>query len=307
MGVNNRRWFLKSAVAAGLAANLFTGTSARASRQITSKPIPGTGERIPVIGMGTWQTFNVGNSTGLRNQRCQVLKQFFDMGGGMVDSSPMYGSSEAVIGHCLDQLGSRESLFSATKIWTPLKNMGVSQVRDSQDLWGISTFDLFQIHNLVGWEGHLETLLEMKDNNQIRYVGITTSHGRRHGELEKVLSSQPFDFVQLTYNIRDRQVEKRLLPLAGEKGIAVIANRPFQRGALIDWCNRHPLPDWAGEIDCSNWAQFLLKFIVSHPTVTCAIPATTQVAHMTENMGAQTGLLPDGELRKRMIEYVRSL
>ncbi len=305
--MNDRRWFLKSAIAAGMAASTIPVTSVNASQQLISKPIPATGEHIPVIGMGTWQTFNVGNSTRLRNRRCQVLKQFFEMGGGMVDSSPMYGSSEEVIGYCLNQFGSAKGMFSATKIWTPFKKMGISQIQDSQKFWGISKFDLFQIHNLVEWEGHLETLLELKNNNQIRYIGITTSHGRRHEDLEKVLMTQPFDFVQLTYNIRDRQVEKRLLPLAEEKGIAVIANRPFQRGTLIDWCNLHPLPEWANEVDCSNWAQFLLKFIVSHPAVTCVIPATTQVPHMIENMGAQLGVMPNDELRKKMLNYVRSL
>ena len=303
----DRRWFLKSSLLLGLGVAPDPGLSAAAPEPRLAKPIPSSGELLPVIGMGTWQTFNVGNSARLRDQRCQVLAKFLEMGGGMVDSSPMYGSSEEVIGHCIEQLGFHESLFSATKIWTPSKKMGITQVENSREYWGVSTFDLFQIHNLVRWQGHLETLRELKQNGRLRYIGITTSHGRKHKELEAFLESNPVDFVQLTYNISDREVEKRLLPLARDKGIAVIANRPFQKGPLIDWCKRHPLPDWAVELNCSNWAQFLLKFIVSHPDITCTIPATTQVAHMIENMGAQFGTLPEPELRRKMISYFESL
>ena len=274
---------------------------------IHTKPIPATGEAIPVIGMGTWVTFNVGDDPRARAQRTEVLRTFFEMGGGMIDSSPMYGSAEAVVGHCLAQLGPQPGLFSATKVWTWSGSEGPEQIEQSRKLWGVERFDLLQVHNLLAWEDHLETLFEMKERGELRYVGITTSHGRRHGEFEAVMRDYPIDFVQASYNIDNREAEDRILPLAREKGIAFIANRPFRHAALIDRVKQYPLPDWAGEIDCANWAQFLLKFIVSHPAVTCAIPATRRVDHMRENMGALTGVLPDASWRRRMIRYVESL
>jgi diketogulonate reductase-like aldo/keto reductase len=219
----------------------------------------------------------------------------------------MYGSSEEVIGYCLKRIADRQALFAATKVWTLSKWLGVRQMEESERLWGQARFDLMQIHNLLDWETHLETLKEWKAGGRLRYSGITTSHGRRHGELAEIISKEPFDFVQFTYNIADREAEKRLLPLAAERGIAVIANRPFRRGELPDRLSRHPLPSWAGEIDCGNWPQFLLKFIVSHPAVTCAIPATSRVEHMRENMGACRGRLPDAAMRKRMISHVEDL
>jgi len=219
----------------------------------------------------------------------------------------MYMSSQEVIGYCLAQIANKDSLFAATKVWTPGKSMGIGQMQGSQNLWGVDRFDLLQIHNMVDWETHLETLLEWKQQGRVRYVGITTSHGRRHDDMEEVMKTQPFDFVQFTYNMLDREAEERLLPLAAERGIAVIVNRPFRRGDLIERFGSEPLPEWAGEIGCTNWAQFLLKFVVSHPAVTCAIPATSRVDHMQENMGAAYGLLPDATLRTRMLDYVESL
>jgi diketogulonate reductase-like aldo/keto reductase len=272
-----------------------------------TRAIPATGEQVPVIGMGSWITFNVGDDEALREQRAQVLQTFFERGGAVIDSSPMYGTSEEVIGYCLARIGDAGPLFSATKVWTPLKWLGPGQMEESRELWGVERFDLMQIHNLVNWESHLETLLEDKEAGRIRYVGITTSHGRRHEEFEKVMATQPLDVVQLTYNILDREAEQRLLPLAAERGLAVVVNRPFRRKQLFRLFEPHPLPEWAGEIDCANWAQFFLKFIVSHPAVTCAIPATTRVDHMEENMGALYGRLPDAAMRKRMISYVGSL
>jgi diketogulonate reductase-like aldo/keto reductase len=181
-------------------------------------------------------------------------------------------------------------------------------MENSEELWGGEEgFDLMQVHNLRDWDSHLETLKAWKAEGRIRYIGMTTSHGRRHAELEKIMREQPIDFVQFTYNILDREAEKRLLSLAADQGIAVICNRPFRRKQLIRRFETHPLPEWAGEIDCANWAQFLLKFIISHPDVTCAIPATTRVDHMQENMGALHGALPDAGMRERMIRYVESL
>ena len=236
-----------------------------------------------------------------------MLRAFFERGGGLVDSSPMYGSSEAVIGHALARLGAAPGLFAATKVWTSAGEDGAEEIERSRRLWGRDRFDLLQVHNLLAWEAHLETLFEMKREGRLRYVGITTSHGRRHDDLLRVMRDRPIDFVQLSYNIRDREVERRILPLAAERGIAVIANRPFRRGSLIDRLKRHPLPSWAVEFDCRHWAAFLLKFIVSHPALTCAIPATTRVDHMHENMDALHGRQPDPATRARMIRYVERL
>lgn len=303
----SRREFLFSLGAFGMAVHAGQGAAFAAPQTLLKRAIPATGERLPVIGMGSWITFNVGDDTFLRDERVKVLQAFFDKGGAIIDSSPMYGSSEEVIGYCLKRIANKGSLFSATKVWTPFKWLGMRQMANSEELWGTKRFDLMQIHNLLDWEGHMETLLEWKSKGRVRYIGITTSHGRRHGDFERIMGSRPIDFVQFTYNILDREAEHRLLPLAAERGLAVIINRPFQRGALFDRFERRPLPEWAKEFDCANWAQFFLKFIVSHPVVTCAIPATSRVDHMLENMGAAYGRLPDAGIRKRMIRYVESL
>ncbi|WP_051559872.1 aldo/keto reductase [Marinobacterium jannaschii] len=281
------------------------------ARAISSQPlvkaIPATGETLPVIGMGTWKTFDVGRDSRLLGHRMKILQTFFDRGGRMIDSSPMYGSSEAVIGYCLKQLSNTADPFTATKVWTWFSSQGPAQIATSQDLWDVNTFDLIQVHNILSWEDHLKTLRKGKEAGRIRYIGITTSHGRRHTKFEQIMRQEPLDFVQLTYNILDREAEARLLPMAAERGIAVIANRPFRRKALFHLFQNQPLPPWAPEIDCANWAQFFLKFVVSHPAVTCAIPATSQIAHMEENMGALYGRLPTQVERRHMIRYVESL
>ncbi len=302
---SSRRQFLKSSVA--LSCTSLVPTLAYSNQtKIITKPIPSTGESVPIIGMGSWISFDIGHEQKLRDTQCQVLAKFFELGGTILDSSPMYGYAEEVIGECLQHTG-KDSLFSATKVWTPFKNSGVEQIEDSHRLWGVNKFDLFQIHNLVAFEKHLETLLEKKASGDIRYIGVTTSHGRRHRDLEKIILNSPIDFVQLTYNVLDREAENRLLPAAQERDLAVIVNRPFRRGRLFDLFQHYPLPIWVKDFDCKNWAQFFLKFIVSHPAVTCAIPATSQVEHVVENMGAQTGRLPDAKTRKRMIAYVEQL
>ena len=305
--VLRRRDFLASMAAFGALVPIAHGPAGAAPGTLLKKAIPATGERVPVIGMGSSITFNVGGDRALRDARVGVLQAFFDAGGGVIDSSPMYGSSEEVIGYCLERVAGTHALFSATKVWTPLQWHGVKQMETSRTLWGEDRFDLLQVHNLLGWEGHLETLADWKAEGRVRYIGVTTSHGRRHDELERVMARQPIDFVQFTYNILDREAERRLLPLAAERGLAVVVNRPFRRGDLFDLFERKPLPDWAGAFDCANWAQFFLKFIVSHPAVTSAIPATSRVEHMRENMGAVRGRLPDAETRGRMIRYVESL
>ncbi len=296
----HRRRFLASLSAAAAVAVAGPRRLLADRAALLTRPIPGTGERIPVIGMGTWITFNVGRDAELRAQRVEVLRAFFEGGGGMIDSSPMYGSSEEVVGYCLSRLSQHPNLFSATKVWTPFTAHGKAQMDDSERRWGLARLDLQQVHNLLNWESHLETLFAAKDAGRVRYVGITTSHGMRHDQLASIMESRPVDFVQLTYNALDREAETRLLPLAAERGIAVIANRPFRRGSLPDRVAGRPLPDWAPAIGATSWAQVLLKFIVSHPAVTCAIPATSRVDHMRENMGAARGPLPDADLRRRM-------
>jgi len=307
-GPIDRRQFLRlgAGTVAALAFPNRLGASPYPADLIT-RAIPSSGERIPAIGMGTYITFNVGGSKRLRQDRAKVLQTFFDLGGGMIDSSPMYGSSEEVIGYCLNETTKTERMFSATKIWTPSGATGREQMNDSLDLWGVRSFDLQQVHNLVNWRSHLDHMRSLKEKGRIRYLGITTSHGRRHDELESVLKNEPLDFVQLTYNIENRRTEDRLIPLAAERGIAVIANRPYAGGRLMDRYQGEPLPDWAPEAGMANWAEFFLKFVIARPGITCAIPATSQVAHMRENMGAMRGKLPGEATRKRMADYVARL
>jgi len=304
---HDRRQFLKFLAASGLAAWLWPGISPAQKDAVARRPIPSTGETIPVVGLGSWITFNVGNDPVARDACAAVMDHFFSSGGRMIDSSPMYGSSQEVIGYGLKKLGRTTRVFSADKVWTLFGRDGVGQMEKSRSRWKIPRFDLMQVHNLVDWENHLPMLFDKKAAGVIRYVGITTSESRRHDLFEKIMRSQPLDFVQFSYNIRNRQAEARLLPLALDRGIAVIANRPFQQSALIDWISRYPLPPWANDIDCANWAQVLLKFIVSHPAVTCAIPATTRVDHVLENMGAARGRMPDRAMRRKMVETVERL
>lgn len=270
-----------------------------------TKPIPSSGEPLPVVGLGSWITFNVGNDRAARDQCTEVMRQFFAVGGRLIDSSPMYGSSQGVIGEALQLLRAQPKVFSADKVWTA--SDGAAQIEASPKLWQVPRFDLLQVHNLLAWEKQLPLLQAMKAAGQLRYVGITTSEGRRHAEFEQIMRSQRIDFIQLSYNLLDREAEQRLLPLARERGIAVLVNRPFREGALLRQLQRHPLPAWAGEIDCTSWAQLALKFIVSHPAVTCAIPATSNPAHLRDNMGAARGRLPDAALRQRLADHVARL
>jgi len=279
---------------------------AQQARPVT-RAIPSSGEAVPLVGLGSWITFNVGNDRAARDACAEVMRAFFQAGGRLIDSSPMYGSSQAVIGYGLKQLGRPADLFTADQIWISGGPEGRAQMEASRRLWGIPRFDLMQVHNLLSWQTHLPTLFAMKAAGQLRYVGITTSHGRRHGDMAEIMASRPIDFVQLTYNLVDREAEQRLLPLARERGIAVIVNRPFRQGALLERLARHPLPPWAAEIDCTSWAQFALKFIISHPDVTGAIPATTRVDHVRENLGAAGGRMPDPAQRARMAAYVAGL
>lgn len=273
-----------------------------------TRVIPASGEHLPVIGLGSWITFGIDpEDKESMSQRERVMREFLNQGGGVLDSSPMYGNAEKVIGRCLKRIGRHKGLFSATKVWTHGHRQSFFQMEQSQALWGLPHIDLMQVHNLMDWETHLPTLRAMKEEGKVRYVGVTTSHGRRHKELIKIMRTESLDFVQFTYNLLDREAEQYLLPIAADKGIAVIINRPFQRGGLFDHVGRHPLPAWAGEIECESWAQFFLKFVVSHSAVTCAIPATSRVDHLKENMGVAYGHLPDMAMRKKMVETISSL
>ncbi|WP_075880767.1 aldo/keto reductase [Vreelandella massiliensis] len=271
------------------------------------RPLPGTDFPLPLVGLGSWITFNVGNDPVLLEQCTAVMAAFFAMSGRMIDSSPMYGSSQATIGHGLEKLGAAQQVYATDKVWTSRPDEGSAQIEASRQAWGIPRFDLLQVHNLVAWEEHLETLFAMKEAGEIRHVGITTSHGRRHDTMERIMRDYPLDFVQLTYNIVDREAESRLLPLARERGIGVIANRPFQRKRLIRRLEGKPLPSWASDIGAGNWAQFILKFIISHPDISCAIPATTRPDHVRENMAAAANPLPDAARRRAMADYVQRL
>ena len=296
----DRRRLLAMTGAAALSPVLSPAIGRPQSSGLT-KIIPSTGEVVPAIGMGTWLTFDVGSDEALRMQRTQVLKTFFSLGGVMVDSSPMYRSSQAVVGDALSRLERPSALFAADKVWVSGGDNGPDQIAQTRSRWGVEKFDLLQVHNLVSWRAHLETLFQMKAAGSLRYVGVTSYAGIRYDEIEQIMRDQPIDFIQVTYNLADREAERRLLPLAQEKGIAVIANRPFREGALINAMMRRPLPSLAEEIGAKNWAQFLLKFIISHPALTATIPATRRIDHMIENMGALAGPVPDAAFRQEMI------
>lgn len=301
----SRRQFIE--LAGVLAAGSVFSVNLFAASGQNRKTIPKTGETLPVIGMGTAFTFDASGDTELLTRLQQVTQTFFDMGGGMIDSSPMYGSAQQVIGQLLPKIKNRKNLFAATKVWIEGKDEGIEQMEDSRREWGIKRFDLMQIHNLVDWQTHLETLKQMKADGEIRYIGITTSHGRFHNQLKDILKKHDFDFVQLTYNIGNRNAESPLLAIAQDRGIAVIVNRPYQRGALFQHVKGKSLPQWAQDFDCKSWGQYFLKYIVSHPAVTCAIPATTKVKHMKDNMQAGVGRLPSTKQRVQMIKHFESL
>jgi diketogulonate reductase-like aldo/keto reductase len=298
-----RRRALRALAAMGAAATLPPALGQPQPRAVLTRPIPSSGEAMPVVGLGTWITFNVGNDPVARDASAAVMAAFVAGGGRMIDSSPMYASSQDTIGYGLARHGLAPRIFAADKVWTA-RDDGRAQVERSRWKWQVRRLDLVQVHNLLQWEAHLPMLFAMKAEGQIRYVGITTSEGRRHRDIEAIMRTQPIDFVQVTYNPLDREVEARILPLAQSRGIAVIANRPFREGYLLRDIGRRPLPPWASELECATWAQLVLKFIVAHPAVTCVIPATTSVAHVRENLAAATGRMPDAALRERIAAAV---
>lgn len=291
---------------AALAALEFAGPLAAASAH--RRVVPSTGESLPAVGLGTWLTFDVPPGDAAGRQRCaEVMRAFFDAGGAMIDSSPMYGWSQAVIGSGLRSLGRPAALMAATKVWIPGAALGQSQMEQARTLWGVERFDLIHVHNLLDWDTHLPWLRRWREEGRVRTIGATTSHGRRHAELERLIPAQPLDFVQFTYNIADREAEERLLPMAAEHGRAVVINRPFQGGALFRRVEGRPLPGIAAELGCRSWAQLFLGFVISHPAVCCAIPATSRVDHVRENMEVLAGPLPEPAQRAEMVRLFEAL
>lgn len=302
----NRRELLQAGAAALALAGL-PGRVLADSGTLIRKAIPASGEKLPVIGMGTWQTFHVGAETAQREPLREVLRAFFAGGGAVVDSSPMYADAEAVAGDLVANLGEHGRMFAATKVWTDGRAAGIEQMERSLRRMRVERMDLMQIHNLRDWRTHLPTLRDWQAEGRIRYLGITTSNPAQYEDFATVMASEKLDFVQLNYDILTRRAEARLLPLAAERGLAVLVNRPFGGGNLFPRVQGRELPDWAAEFDCASWAQFFLKFVVSHPAVTCAIPATSNPRHAGDNMGAGHGRLPDAGQRARMAQLVESL
>ena len=264
-----------------------------------TRPIPSTGEPLPVVGCGTYLGFDVAAGSPEYRALPAVLQALFDAGGSVLDSSPMYGRSEAVTGELLAGSGSRAHAFLATKVWIRGRDEGVKQMRESMHLLKSKVIDLMQVHNLVDWRTQLATIREWQAQGRIRYAGVTHYTASAYRELEAVLRAEPLDFVQLNYALDDRDAEQRLLPLAAERGIAVLVNRPFGGGGLLRRLRNRPLPGWAAEIGAESWAQLLLKFVLAHPAVTCAIPGTGRPEHMADNAKAGTGVIPGPEFWAR--------
>ena len=272
------------------------------------RPIPSSGEKLPVIGLGTWQSFDVGASAADRAPLEEVLAAFVRFGGRVVDSSPMYGRAEGVFGDLAQKLRLHDSLFLATKVWTTGKEAGVKSMERSLDLMKTKRMDLMQVHNLVDVRTHLATLREWKKQGRVRYIGITHYTASAHDEAARLLQREKdIDFVQINYSVGEREAEQRVLPIAQERGVAVIVNRPFGGGNLFSRVRGKPLPDFAAEIDCASWAQLFLKWIVAHPAVTCAIPATSKLRHLEDNMRGGVGRLPDAKMRQRLVDAVAQL
>ena len=266
-----------------------------------TRPIPSSGEMMPVIGLGTWRAFDVGTDETTRLPLREVLQILLDAGGRIIDSSPMYGRAEAVTGDLLAKLAARLRAFLATKVWTTGRERGIEQMRRSAQLLRNETIDLMQIHNLVDWRTHLASLRRMKDDGQIRYIGITHYTTGALPELARILTREPgIDFVQLGYSLATRAAETEVLPVAASRGVGVIANQPLERGDLFRRVRRRPLPDWAGEFDCASWAQLFLKYILAEPAVTCVIPATGNSQHMKDDLAAGFGRLPDARQRQQI-------
>jgi diketogulonate reductase-like aldo/keto reductase len=280
---------------------------AGASSALLQRSIPSSGETLPAVGLGTWRTFDVGGSAAERAPLEDVLRRFVELGGRVVDSSPMYGAAETVLGDLAAGLGLTERLFLATKVWTSGRDAGVAQMEQSLRRLRARRLDLMQIHNLLDWRTHLRTLREWKQAGRVRYIGVTHYTSSAYDELERVLRSEALDFVQVNYSLGEREAERRILPLARERGVAVLVNRPFSEGGLFLRVRGQALPAWAGDLGCESWAQLFLKWILAHPAVTCVIPATSRPQHLVENMTAGLGGLPDAAARERIAAAVSAV
>ena len=302
-----RATFLR--LAAGIGAGLATGVPATGGAQpaMARRVIPSSGEGLPVVGLGTWQTFHVGEAESERAPLREVLSVLFEAGGSVIDSSPMYGPAESVVGDLLADLGARERAFLATKVWTHGHEAGVQQMDRSLERLQTGVVDLMQVHNLVDWRTHLATLRDWKAGGRVRYIGVTHYTDAALDDLAQVIEVAAPDFVQLAFSIHEREAERRVLPLARERGVAVLVNRPFGGGGLFGRVRGQPLPPWAAELDIRSWAQFFLKFILGHPAVTCVIPGTSKPRHARDNVGAGSGRLPDADQRERMAAHLASL
>jgi diketogulonate reductase-like aldo/keto reductase len=272
------------------------------AQPVLTRPIPSTGEALPVIGLGTWQAFDVGPSPAERAPLEEVLSAFGELGGKLVDCSPMYGRAEGVIGDLTKTLKLRPKFFLATKVWTSGRIVGHQQMEESARLLRTDVVDLMQVHNLLDAATHIQTLRKWKEEERARYIGVTHYTAGAYDAVARWIENEPLDFVQINYSVAEREAEERLLPLARDRGVAVIANRPFATGDLLRRLRGQVLPVWAKEIDCDSWAQMLLKFVISHPAVTCTIPATANVAHLRDNMKAALGRLPDEQMRARIAQ-----
>jgi len=303
-----RAGFLASGLgaAAGLACG-WPGQPAHAEQTMQTRPIPSSKERLAVVGCGTWQTFDVGPSPGERAPLADVLRILFAGGGSVIDSSPMYGRAEGVVGDLLDEAQSRDKAFIATKVWTRGQVEGIAQMERSMALLKTDRIDLMQVHNLVDWRAHLATLRAWKAEGRIRYLGVTHYTPSVYDELEAVLRAEALDFVQINYALNDREAERRILPLAAERGVAVLINQPFGGGGLLRRLLPRDLPPIAGEIGCTNWAQVLLKFVLGHPAVTCVIPGTAKPEHMADNLRAGFGPMPDEATRAQIAAIVSTV
>jgi diketogulonate reductase-like aldo/keto reductase len=287
-----------------IAVAITAGPASAAGSAILQRRIPSSGEMIPALGIGTWRVFDVGSSAADRAPIKAVLQRFVELGAKVIDSSPMYGAAETVVGDIAGELGALDRLFLATKVWTSGRDAGIAQMEQSFRRLRATRVDLMQVHNLLDWKTHLRTLREWKGAGRIRYLGVTHYTASGYDELERVLRSEPLDFVQINYSLGERESERRILPLARERGVAVIANRPFAEGALFSRVRGKPLPAWAAEIDCESWAQLFLKWILAHSAVTCAIPGTGKLEHLLDNMKAGIGRLPDQAMRDRIATLV---
>jgi aryl-alcohol dehydrogenase-like predicted oxidoreductase len=281
--------------------------SSAQSPALLTRTIPSSGESLPIVGLGTWQVFDAGNDTAARAPLKDVLKLFFAGGGRLLDSSPMYGSSESVVGDLCAELNVCAPLFIATKVWTSGRDEGIRQMETSFRRLRVKTMDLMQVHNLLDVTTHTKTLLDWKAKGRVRYIGITHYTSSAYAEVEKTLKAAPYDFLQINYSLGERESEKHLLPLARERNVAVIANRPFAEGAMFRKVRGKPLPEWAKEIGVQSWAQYFLKWILGNPAVTCVIPGTGKAEHMADNLAAGRGALPDAAQRRRMLEHFDSL